>query len=259
MKYLKDKYIHLHIMLLVVSILICLIRFIPYGYDIWNDILLGVGCGFISSTIISFLLYIYQLKRNDEKLKVYLEYIYKDIYMDIKIILQSFIWLYDHIENDKLNWTKEPSTYFEFEFICESYICFGEDKKIDFVELNENIEELSKKIDLKELNSADELYRKKICNIFRILNYQYEMLFNSIEDMEKNKIVSLVEFSLNQESIDIQLKKLRIACHIASRTDKNFKIALSGPLQIFKEIRNYVVKNDNFKIEIGGKIPIEKL
>lgn len=241
-KFLRRGNNFIYYLTLVISFLLILISFLPYGISGAESILQGLGCSGIAASLMSYFIEKQTRVKERNKINEYRQIFLADLNQELKHVIERIIWFDMAIK--KINLDKDLSYYLSIEFLTDAYnlVLYREDS---FENIKDKIKSIEEKY--KNFEGEDDEYRK-IVYMFRIIGCASNSAQNEMEKLNRNKVFLITNNIFSEEEF-YQLNMYGIkAIELLMFKETNYATMLMLLFEGYEKVRKIGNFNDNLYI-----------
>lgn len=226
----------IYIFTIAISVGMILFSFIPYGWKVWDNILISIGCSGITAAIMAIFLELYDEKKERSRKKQLRKIFFLGIEQELRQLFERVLW-FDHVL-DKIDLTKDIEYYLPLDFICEAHTV-GYYRQATLDECEEEIELICNKYQMESLRNKDFETRSKIQKMFSIIGAASMPIMTELDNIKKNQYFLIMDNIFSSEELNEIYISIGRNVELLSTPDTAYGVALMFLLGAYKRIHRW--------------------
>ena len=223
------------------------------------DILSGIGCSGIAAAIIAIFLEYANNRREQEKLKKAKSLYFKQLYDQLIMLIERFLWFNDRLKDADFNWNLRDYVYSTLNYMVAMGTCYSETTQTYDDAINK-LKKIGEKYNLENIKTIAESERHKVTRLFQIVAASSSYLLNEANAIKDNKLtLDIMDYMSMDENKDIMID-ISFFIAIMSKTDKNYQVAVDSLINVTERVREIgQYPKGDIRIGLHGSFPMSEL
>lgn len=239
----KNRWIYVGTVL--TSIGLILFSFIPYGWKVWENILVSIGCSGIAAAIMAIFLELNDEKKVKNRREQLRQTFLAGLDDELRHLFERVLW-FDNIL-DKIDLSKEIEYYLSINFISEAHSA-GYYRQTSLDECESEIKQICKKYELEALRGRDSETRSKIQKMFFIIGSASMSIITELDIIKRNQMFLITNDIFSIEELNEIYVCTENHVELLRTPDTNYGGALEFLLSAYKKTHEMGHFNQNIMI-----------
>lgn len=192
----KHKWIYLFT--IAISMGLLFLSFVPYGWKVWENVLISIGCSGITAAIMAIFLERYDEKKEKSRREQLRKIFLLSLNQELKHLFERTLW-FDHVL-DKIDLSKDIEYYLGLDFIREVHTA-GYYRQALLDECEGEIEQICNKYLMESLTSKEVETRTKIQKMFSVIGSASMSIITELDNIKRNQIFLITDNIFSSEEL----------------------------------------------------------
>ena len=252
------KHEKIYIITIEISIGLIFFSFLPYGWKVWENILVSIGCSGITAAIMAIFLELYDEKKERIRRKQLRQAFLSGLECELRYLFERVLW-FDNVL-DKINLSKDIEYYLSLDFISEAY-SIGYYQQTSFNACEREIEQICRKCQPESLLCKDSEMISKVQKMFSIIGSASKTIIAEFDIIKRNQMFLITNGIFTSEELKTMHTCIGKNVELLSTPNTSYGLPLNFLLEGYKNVHKWGQFEDDTMIISwkNCKNPIELL